>query len=212
MITWYAHARAYTEAKWPHLAPVSRRSVAEALVTVTIALTAKEPGAPEPKVLRRVLFACASNAATREQAPPPEIAAALGWAERASLPVGELEDTATVRLAGRLRPHPEREGGGRVDAASQALGVLQRAGLRRRAGPPARQPGRPRPVDPPGRRGERGPAGRGQPRPGPHPAGRRARPVGAGQHLEEFYACLYYAALRPSEAVMLREADLHLPA
>jgi hypothetical protein len=37
MITWYAHARAYAEAKWPSLAPVSRRSVAEALVTVTIA-------------------------------------------------------------------------------------------------------------------------------------------------------------------------------
>ena len=31
-------------------------------------------------------------------------------------------------------------------------------------------------------------------------------------HLEAFYACLYYAALRPSEAVMLRETDLHLPA
>ena len=26
-----------------------------------------------------------------------------------------------------------------------------------------------------------------------------------------FFATLYYAALRPSEAVMLREADLHLP-
>ena len=34
---------------------------------------------------------------------------------------------------------------------------------------------------------------------------------GRGQHLEAFFACLYYAALRPSEAVMLREADLHLP-
>ena len=32
-----------------------------------------------------------------------------------------------------------------------------------------------------------------------------------GEHLETFFACLYYAALRPSEAVMLREADLHLP-
>jgi hypothetical protein len=29
----------------------------------------------------------------------PEIAAALEWAERASLPAAELEDTATVRLA-----------------------------------------------------------------------------------------------------------------
>ena len=34
---------------------------------------------------------------------------------------------------------------------------------------------------------------------------------GRGQHLEAFYACLYYAALRPSVAVMLRESDLHLP-
>jgi len=33
-----------------------------------------------------------------------------------------------------------------------------------------------------------------------------------GAHLEAFYGCLYYAALRPSEAVMLREADLYLPA
>jgi integrase len=34
---------------------------------------------------------------------------------------------------------------------------------------------------------------------------------GRGQHLEAFYACLYFAALRPSEAVMLRDSDLHLP-
>ena len=32
-----------------------------------------------------------------------------------------------------------------------------------------------------------------------------------GAHLEAFYGCLYYAALRPSEAVMLRESDLYLP-
>ena len=30
-VSWYEHARAYTEAKWPHLAPTSRRSAAEAL-------------------------------------------------------------------------------------------------------------------------------------------------------------------------------------
>jgi hypothetical protein len=57
MITWYAHARAYAGARWPNLAPASRRSVAEALVTVTIALAAKEPGASECRVLRQALFA-----------------------------------------------------------------------------------------------------------------------------------------------------------
>ena len=98
-VTWYAHTRAYTEAKWPNLAPVSRRAVAEALVTVTVALTGKEPGAPEPRVLRQALFSWAFNHATRDTSPPPEIAAALAWAERASLPVSALEDTANVRLA-----------------------------------------------------------------------------------------------------------------
>src|SRR5262249_29976676 len=61
MVTWYHPARAYPEAKWGGLAPVSRRSIAEALVTVTIVLSAKEPGAPEPKVLRQALFAWAFN-------------------------------------------------------------------------------------------------------------------------------------------------------
>ena len=99
VITWYQHSRAYTEAKWPNLAPVSRRSVAEALVTVTIALASKEPGAPEPKVLRQALFSWAFNPAARDITPPSHIAAALDWAERASLPMTDLEETATVRLA-----------------------------------------------------------------------------------------------------------------
>ena len=38
LVSWYEYARAYAEAKWPNLAPVSRRSVAEALVTVTVAV------------------------------------------------------------------------------------------------------------------------------------------------------------------------------
>jgi integrase len=33
-----------------------------------------------------------------------------------------------------------------------------------------------------------------------------------GQHMEAFFGCLYYAALRPAEAVALREADCVLPA
>jgi hypothetical protein len=57
--------------------------VAEALVTVTIVLTTREPGAPEGKVLRQALFGWAFNPATRDTDPPPELAAALDWAERA---------------------------------------------------------------------------------------------------------------------------------
>jgi hypothetical protein len=50
-------------------------------------------------VLRRALFAWAFNPATRDTDPPREIALALGWAARASLPLSALDDPATVRVA-----------------------------------------------------------------------------------------------------------------
>ena len=174
MITWYEHARAYAEAKWPNLAPVSRRSVAEALVTVTIALTAKEPGAPEPKVLRQALFAWAFNPATRDTDPPPEIAAALDWAERASLPVAELEDTATVRLAlaACARTLTGKAAAGSTQRRKRSV-FYNALGYAVEQGHLAANP-----VDriqwtTPAVAAERRPAGRGQPRPGQEPAGRR---------------------------------------
>ncbi|MBV9854898.1 MAG: tyrosine-type recombinase/integrase [Streptosporangiaceae bacterium] len=211
-VTWYVHARDYAEAKWPNLAPVSRRSVAEALVTVTIALAGKEPDAPEPKVLRQALFGWAFNPATRDSDPPEKIAAALGWAERASLTVAALEDTATVRLAlaacGKTLTGTAAAGSTQRRKRSvlyNALGYAVEQG-HLAANPVDRiqwtAPAVAASVD---RRVVASPA--------------QARSLlaavralsGRGQHLEAFFACLYYAALRPSEAVMLREADLHLP-
>jgi integrase len=212
MITWYEHARAYTETKWPNLAPVSRRSVAEALVTVTIALTAKEPGTPEPKVLRQALFGWAFNPATRDLDPPAKITADLDWAERASLPVAELEDTATVRLAlaACARTLAGKPAAGSTQRRKRsvfynALGYAVEQG-HLTSNPVDRiqwtTPAVAQSVD---RRVVVSPA--------------QARNLlaavrglsGRGQHLEAFYACLYYAALRPSESVMLRETDQHLP-
>jgi hypothetical protein len=54
-----------------------------------------EPGAPEARVLRQALLARAFNPATRDTGPPADIGAALDWAEHASPPVADLEDTAT---------------------------------------------------------------------------------------------------------------------
>jgi integrase len=212
MVTWYEHARAYSEAKWPNLAPVSRRSIAEALVTVTIALTAKDRGAPEPSVLRRALFGWAFNPATRDQVPPLQIAAALDWAARASLPVSALEDTATARqaLVACARTLTGKAAAGATQRRKRsvfynALGYAVEQG--HLASNPVDRiqwttPAVAQSVD---RRVVVSPA--------------QARTLLAavrglsdrGTHLETFYACLYYAALRPSEAVMLRESDLHLP-
>ena len=63
--------------KWPHLAPKSRRSTAEALTTVTLALATRRRGAPGPKTLNRALFAWAFNPGTRNLTAPGDIAAAL---------------------------------------------------------------------------------------------------------------------------------------
>jgi integrase len=213
IVTWYEHARAYAEAKWPNLAPVSRRSVAEALVTVTVALSAKEKGAPEPRVLRRALFAWAFNPGARDTDPPREIALALGWAARASLPLGALDDPATVRVAlgACAKTLTGKPAAGSTQRRKRsvfynALGYAVELG-RLPSNPIDRiqwtAPAVAQTVD---RRVVVSPA--------------QARKLLAavaglsdrGAHLEAFYGCLYYAALRPSEAVMLRESDLYLPA
>ena len=212
-VSWYEHARGYTEAKWPHLAPTSRRSAAEALTTVTVALVSTRRGAPDPAVLRRALFAWAFNPGTRNLTAPAETSSALDWITRASLPVTALQDdAAAIRLAlGACA----RTGTGTPAAAStqrrkravfyNALGYAVE--LRLLASNPIdriqwKTPAVAQTVD---RRVVAGPA--------------QARALLAavravsdrGAHLEAFYACLYYAALRPSEAVMLRESDCHLP-
>ena len=96
-VTWYEHARAYMQMKWPDLAPKSRRSAAEALTTITVALTGRRPQAPGPGTLRRALFGYAFNAASAARPVPAEITRALDWVARASLPVTALEDPGTVR-------------------------------------------------------------------------------------------------------------------
>jgi integrase len=171
-------------------------------------------GAPDPAVLRRALFAWAFNPGTRNLTAPAETVSALEWIARASLPVTALQDdAATIRLAlGACA----RTGTGTPAAAStqrrkravfyNAVGYAVE--LRLLAANPIdriqwKTPAVAQTVD---RRVVAGPA--------------QARALLAavralsdrGAHLEAFYACLYYAALRPSEAVMLRESDCHLPA
>jgi hypothetical protein len=78
-------------------------------------------------VLRQSLCSCAFNPATRDTDPPPEVAAALDWAELAALPVAELEDTATVRLAlaACARNLTGKPAAGSTQRAGRAAGGIQ---------------------------------------------------------------------------------------
>ena len=68
--TWLEHAAGYAAVKWPHLAAHSRASLADALATVTPALTPTSPGAPPAGVLRTALYKFAFNPGPRARRRP----------------------------------------------------------------------------------------------------------------------------------------------
>jgi len=213
-VTWYEHACRYTQMKWPDLAAKSRRSTAEALTTITLAaLTGPHRKAPDPGMLRRALFGYAFNAASASRPVPAEITRALDWIAKASLPVAALEEPDTVRAvlgacARRLDGKPAAATTTRRKRAvfANALGyAVERrllpasplGQLQWKASEVAETVDR-RSVANPVQARRLLKSVRGQ---GPR-----------GEHMEAFFGCLYYAALRPAEAVALREADCVLPA
>jgi integrase len=210
--SWYEHARADAEMKWPDLAPKSRRSTAEALTTITLALTARRKGAPGTKTLNRALFGWAFNPGSRALTPPDDIAEALDWAAAASQPVTALDDPDVLR---RVLGACARTQKGKPAAATTAR--RKRSVLYNAVGYAVEQ----RLVDanPIDRIQWKAPevAETVDRRVVASPAQARAllaavRAQGPrGEHLEAFYGCLYYAALRPSEAVALHETDCNLP-
>ena len=149
IVTWLEEATAYAVMKWPCLAAHSRASLAEALATVTPVLT--RPGArnrPDQRELRTVLYQRAFSPA-RLADPGSPAAQVLDWAQRASLPVSCLSESAALDPAIVASP----------DQVAELLDAVA-----------------------------------------------RTRP-----ELTAFFGCLYYAALRPEEAVALSLIDCHLP-
>ena len=67
--TWYQHAVAYSEMKWPRLAPHSRASLADALATVTPLLTRETGRRPPDRTLRAALYGHAFNPSRRSRDP-----------------------------------------------------------------------------------------------------------------------------------------------
>lgn len=94
----FAHACAYAEMKWPRLAPKARESIADGLTAVLIALLPMTD-APSPTVIRRVLRGWAFNVRRRqeEQTPPAEWMGSLAWVERHSPAIHAVDSAATAR-------------------------------------------------------------------------------------------------------------------
>jgi len=83
--TWYAHAIAFVDDKWPQVAPRSRQSFADVLATITTALLPRTPGRPAQAALRSALYGWAFNAPRRTAGEPDrDTAAAVRWIEKNS--------------------------------------------------------------------------------------------------------------------------------
>jgi hypothetical protein len=132
--SWYDHARAYTEMKWPHLAATSRRSAAEALTTVTEALAPAAGAHPTRR-------SCAARCSPGRSTPAPATSPRLKPCCRAGLGRRRVPARHRAGRPGRhprrarcVRPHLGRKAGRGHHPAAQARRVLQRARVRRRGG------------------------------------------------------------------------------
>lgn len=213
--TWFAFVQAYVLAKWPHLAAKSRDSTTDALATVTPALTKNEPGRPDAETLRKVLRKYALLPEDRRIELDAEMRAALRWLERSSLPVRALAeapmvhaalDALSLKMDGKRAATTtyRRKRAVLYNIIEYAVELdelddnpLDRIKSKRRSVKIAEAIDRRCVVNP-----------------------RQAEELltavtycgrTRGEHMRAMFACMYYAGLRPAEALGLREADCYLP-
>ncbi|MFD3946826.1 tyrosine-type recombinase/integrase [Streptomyces sp. NPDC058579] len=212
-ISWYQHARNYVEMKWDHSPASTRRNLAEAMATVTLSLVKDTKGMPDHKAVRRALYTWGFNVNQWKEEPPVDVAEALAWVERKSVPTSALSDRMVVRKAldACARRLDGKTSSGSVIARKraifhQSLGLAVDAELLAENPLPAVRWKAPERVEE-----------EVDPECVPDPAKAAAllasvRRQGArGRHLEPFFGCIYYSAARPGELKGLRLQDCDLP-
>lgn len=213
-VGWLDHAMSYVDAKWPRAAAKSRKSTAEALTTVTLALLVIRRGRPEEEVLRRALYGWAFNAGRRAAGEPPrEIAEALAWVVKSVRPVSALRDLSVTRgvldaLAVKLdgKPAAATTVYRKRAVFYNALGLAVERRLLPANPIDQVQWSAPEVAQAVDRRVVAGPEQVWALLDAVRSAGRR------GDHLVAFFGCLYFAGMRPGETVALRVEQCIVPA
>ena len=88
-ISWYELAVKYVARRWDGLSPNSRRSISETLATITPVLLAPDRGRPSDEAMRHALYLWAFR---NQPDPPEETASILAWVAEHSLPLSALAD------------------------------------------------------------------------------------------------------------------------
>ncbi|MDL4777602.1 tyrosine-type recombinase/integrase [Actinomadura xylanilytica] len=90
-ISWYAFSLEYVAAKWPYVSPNHRRGIAEALTDATEALVSTQKGAPSRASIREALRSWAYSERLQKGGEPPEhLTAALRWLERNTIDMADM--------------------------------------------------------------------------------------------------------------------------
>jgi integrase len=210
-MSWYDFCVAYVDMKWKHAAAKRRATIAWALVTVMPPMLATAKGAPDPKGMRRALRQWGFNTGHRGEA-PEDAATILNWLSRNTRPVSALADPDVMRsvldAAGTLLDGKPAAAwtaqGNRAIVANALEYAVERKLLDSNPVKTVKwkPPKAAQEVD---RRCVVNPA--------------QARRLLAavreqspsGPRLVAFFAIIYYAGLRPEEAVSLRRDNVTLP-
>jgi integrase len=213
--TWLEFSLMYIDMKWPNAAPSSRDGLAETIATVSPALVREDaPEAPDARTLREALRAYYLAPQDRERVRPARIMDALTWLEKASLEMPDVAKPSNVRAA--LNALSRRLDGRPAAAAT----VARKRAVLHNAFEYAVEL----------EEFDRNPIGKVKWTPpklaeqvdwrvviGPRQMRECLTAVtyvgvrGRGRRLRALYACMYYAALRPAEAVALHKDDCVLP-
>ncbi|MFI7574305.1 tyrosine-type recombinase/integrase [Micromonospora sp. NPDC049497] len=206
--TWYDLAVAFVDMKWARAAATQRKSIADALTTVTPAFLSTR-GAPPDAEMRRALYTWTFNKSMREGDPPSDLAPAIKWLKTNSLPLVEVASAATIRKALDLLASRIDGGPAAANTVARKRAVLYSAlkyavELRYLDAHPMdfvhwRAPKNEERIDR---------------KVVPNPQQARALLTAVRERdpaLEGFFACMYFAALRPSEVMHLRDDECDLP-
>jgi integrase len=200
--------------QWPHAAPKTRDGLTDALATVLPALTRDLPGAPKPRALRTALRSYILLPDHKRPEPTAQVTQIARWTESASLPIADLSEARVIlsaldalalkldgTTAGATTINRKRAVFHSILEYAVHIGDLDSNPLHKVKWTP---PKTSETVDP---RVVVNPDQAASLLVAVTYVGKRGR----GKRLMAFFACMYYAAMRPAEVIGLRSQDCWLP-
>ncbi|WTH49627.1 integrase [Streptomyces sp. NBC_01550] len=210
--TWYALAHEYLEQRWDRTPGTTRRTLADAFATITPALVQRGASFPEPRVLRRALYSWAFNKNAWDHQPVEEWQRALDWIARNSLPVSSLgEADVLLRALDALCLKLDGNAAAAKTARRKRAAFNEVLNMAVERGYFAENPLNGIRWNAPAVNDVIDPVAVPNPAQVARLLASVAAQPGRGPHLEAFFGCMYYAAMRPAEVIHLRRPQCHLP-